>query len=224
MLLKDFYRHVVTENDLFRSGWCLTHYGIMSQIVNENDYKVVAEVGIGYGTHAKYLLRTTSVDKFYLIDPMGTNDTTGYAARDFFARDVLSKEPETPGKNFDELYELIQQELSPWKEKTVFLRKPSVTVSESEIPDESLDCVFIDGDHSYSAVLADCSFWWKKIRPGGQMLGDDIWIDDVQRAVDDFSRDSCLPYDLLVNKRPGTNNYKVFRFLKHEDSPKTSNS
>ena len=138
MLLKDFYRHVVNENEAFRSGWSLTHYGIMSQIVNENVYKTIAEVGIGYGTHAKYLLRTTSVDKFFLIDPMGTQDTAGYIARDFFARDVLSKQPETPGKNFDELYEMIQQELSPWKDKTVFLRKPSVFVSETEIPDGTI--------------------------------------------------------------------------------------
>lgn len=49
--------------------------------------------------------------------------------------------------------------------------------------DESVDVVFIDGDHHYDAVLADISAWWPKLRVGGFMAGDDFMMSDVCRAV-----------------------------------------
>jgi predicted O-methyltransferase YrrM len=37
----------------------------------------------------------------------------------------------------------------------------------------SLDFVFIDGDHSHAAVLADIAAWLPRIRPGGLLAGHD---------------------------------------------------
>jgi hypothetical protein len=71
--------------------------------------------------------------------------------------------------------------------------------------------VSVDGDHSYAAVVADLDFWWKKVRPGGQMLGDDYWMGQVAQAVGEFAKRNRLMYDFLY--RPGTN-YKIFRFTK----------
>ena len=41
------------------------------------------------------------------------------------------------------------------------------------IPDESLDYVYIDGDHTIAGVIRDCVLWWPKLRPGGLFFGDD---------------------------------------------------
>jgi cephalosporin hydroxylase len=49
--------------------------------------------------------------------------------------------------------------------------------------DESVDVVFVDGDHNYEAVLADISTWWPKLKVGGFMAGDDFMMSDVCRAV-----------------------------------------
>jgi hypothetical protein len=116
-----------------------------------------------------------------------------------------------PGNNFNELYELVQAELAPWKSRYTFLRQDSLSVTDEQIPPGSLDCVFVDADHSYKAVLADLAFWWARIRIGGQMLGDDFWIDDVRRAVEDFASKNALTYDFLY--RPGTT-YNIYRFTK----------
>lgn len=40
-------------------------------------------------------------------------------------------------------------------------------------PDESLDAVFLDGDHSTQAVVDDCQAWWPKIKRGGILAGHD---------------------------------------------------
>jgi GR25 family glycosyltransferase involved in LPS biosynthesis/predicted O-methyltransferase YrrM len=40
--------------------------------------------------------------------------------------------------------------------------------------DESLDFIFIDGDHSVDAVKADIASWLPKLKPGGWIAGDDF--------------------------------------------------
>ena len=205
MRLVDFYRQTVDMNDSQKGGWAQHYYGVLSQVINENNYKRVAEVGIGYGTHAKYVLKTTQVDQLYLIDPMV------FYPNDGFADDIMKHEPVVTGNNFNEFADLIRNELSPWQSRFTWFRQPSLSITNNQIADKSLDCVFVDGDHSYGAVLADLSFWWTKVRTGGQLLGDDYWMSDVQRAVDQFARTNGLKYDFLY--RPGSN-YKIYRFKK----------
>ena len=38
---------------------------------------------------------------------------------------------------------------------------------------ESIDWIYIDGNHSYEFVKEDLNNWWPKIKPGGFMCGDD---------------------------------------------------
>ncbi len=61
----------------------------------------------------------------------------------------------------------------------------------AKFPDESLDWVYIDGDHSYEAVKADLLAWLRKVKSGGALVGDDYdWLDEtgapsVRRAVEE---------------------------------------
>ena len=205
MRLVDFYTTVVNNNDKFITGWSILYYGVFTNIINQNNYKVIAEVGIGYGTHAKHILKNTDIDRLYLVDPVKQYEN------DFFSDDIMSKEPELEGNNFNELFGLINKELSFKNEIITFLRKPSITVTQDEIADGTLDCVFIDANHEYQHVLNDLNFWWRKIRSGGQMLGDDYYMNDVKNAVDTFSQNNNLSYDLL--QKDGTD-YKIYRFHK----------
>ena len=52
--------------------------------------------------------------------------------------------------------------------------------------DECFDLVFIDGDHEYSAVLADLRAWWPKVRKGGLIAGHDRTEAGVPKALQDF--------------------------------------
>ena len=205
MKLTEYYRDTVYKNDTNTGGWSTYYYGVWSKVILENNYKIVAEVGIGYGTHAKYVLKNNDIDHLYLVDP------TKYYPNDTFASDIMSHEPETIGDNFNELYSLIKKELSPWKQKYTWFRKESLTITNEEIPDESLDSVFIDGAHDYMNVIADIRFWYNKVRSGGTLLGDDYWIDDVKRAVDDFAKEYDIAYTLL--KKEGTS-YYIYSFRK----------
>jgi hypothetical protein len=62
-----------------------------------------------------------------------------------------------------------------------------------KLPDQSLDLVFLDGDHSYSAVKADIEAWLPKVRRGGILSGHDYdntakygeYFKGVDKAVDE---------------------------------------
>jgi len=206
MKLKDFYKNVVHMNENNTGGWAPNYYGVFSDIIEQNNYKIIAEVGIGYRTHAKYILKNNpNIKKLYLIDPVC------YYPNDAFTSDIISKEPEQDGNNFNELYDLIRNELNPWDDKYIFFRNKSLDITSDQIPDESLDAVFLDGAHDYYNVFADLKFWIKKIRKGGQILGDDYIMGDVKRAVDDFSNLNKINYDLLSLE---TTKYPIFRFKK----------
>lgn len=208
MKLFDYYKEIVFCNDNFiiNKSWAAIYYGVFSKVINDNNFKNVAEIGVGYGTHAKQILKNTNLTKLYLIDPMKDYPN------DAFSSDIMSKEAEIEGNNFNELYSLILAELQPWNDKITFLRKCSTDVTADEIPDYSLDCIFIDGAHDFYNVYKDLNFWWKKLRVGGQLLGDDYWQDGVKMAVDKFFNENNIEYDFLYKDNEST--YKIYRAVR----------
>jgi predicted O-methyltransferase YrrM len=74
------------------------------------------------------------------------------------------------------------------------IRSSSVGAS-SRFKDNSLDIVFIDGDHSYEACLEDLTVWYPKVKQGGLIIGHDYWSEiknDVYRAAQDFAHNFGL--------------------------------
>ena len=49
------------------------------------------------------------------------------------------------------------------------------TEASFHIMDESLDFVFIDGDHAFDSVMVDIILWAKKVTPGGIVAGHDYY-------------------------------------------------
>lgn len=54
--------------------------------------------------------------------------------------------------------------------------------------DQSLDFVFIDAGHTYKEVMQDIAFWWRKVKLGGILAGDDYNWEEVAKAVRDFAQ------------------------------------
>ena len=78
----------------------------------------------------------------------------------------------------------------------------SVEVARS-LPDESLDLVFIDADHSEQAVREDVRAWLPKVRRGGVIAGHDYGSRNhtgVKIAVDEAFAGRREPVHLEANK------------------------
>lgn len=189
-------------NTFHSCSWVKLYYGIVSKVINENNFKKCAEVGIGYGFHAKEILTNTSVEQLYLIDPYVDYSNDG------FPLDV-----KTIFGNFEHLANCVKENLKPYNHRYTWFRQPSITIKNEQILDGSLDLVFIDADHSYEAVMQDLTFWYNKIRFGGWLLGDDYasCFPSTTKAVDDFATKMNLKINFLTKK---DNQYVIYYFIK----------
>jgi hypothetical protein len=205
----DFYINLINiwksggENGK-EGGWAGFYYGVFSDVIKENKFKNCAEVGIGYGFHARHILENTNVEKLYLIDPMC------YYPNDGFATDVIKY------GGFELLVNNIKLHLNDYNDKYVWFRQPSISITEEQIPNESLDAVFIDADHSYTAVTQDLEFWWKKLRVGGWLLGDDYnsCHPGTTKAVDEFAIRKNLKTEFLYKSNRDNKDYPIYKFIK----------
>jgi hypothetical protein len=173
-VLKKIEEHVV-EN-----SWPSIYYDVLPKVIREYDFKNLVEVGVALGGHAETILQNTHLSNYYGIDPYQS-----YDPNDGFDRDVGKYSSEGTQASFNYLFEWVQNRLSPFGNRCQLIRKPSVLAS-SDFEDGSLDCIFIDGDHRYHAVMEDLKSWFPKLKPGGLILGDDYWMDDVKKAVNRF--------------------------------------
>lgn len=107
----------------------------------------VAEVGVFAGGFSRWLLDVFDPHSLHLIDTFCTND---HVNQEFTANSHVS---------------FVQNK---------FAREPRVRVHQGlswdvlgQMPDDSLDYVYIDADHSYESVQRDIAAAHAKVRPGG---------------------------------------------------------
>ena len=95
------------------------------------------------------------------------------------------------------LYEYYMSVREPLKDYIKVIKGDS---HSKEIADkfanESLDAIFIDGDHSHAGVKKDLDVWFPKIKTGSLMSGHDyIWGGHgVKPVVDFFSGFKVIPF------------------------------
>lgn len=61
--------------------------------------------------------------------------------------------------------------------------------------DNSLKMVYLDGNHEYDTIKQDLNNYWKKIKTGGFLVGDDFGYTDVEMAVIDFLNENEISFD-----------------------------
>lgn len=123
-----------------------------------------AEIGVYMGNFANRILSIADPKKLYLIDPWKIILGVGYD------NGLYGKNTTTQNK-LDDMYLSV---ISRFQENTnvEIIRDLSVNAA-SQIPDESLDYIYIDGDHTYKGVCLDFDSYYPKLKPNGLIYGDD---------------------------------------------------
>jgi hypothetical protein len=88
----------------------------------------------------------------------------------------------------DRYYRMCVNRLAPYKAK---IMKMSSMDALKEVPDGSLDFVYIDGAHDFDNVMMDLIGWANKVRRGGIIAGHDyyhFYQGGVVLAVDAYTR------------------------------------
>lgn len=125
------------------------------QIFAELGFKTGAEIGVYRGGYSEVLLKGIPGLKLYGIDLWELYP--GY--RDYRRSDIAEAYNEAVSRTKDYNCELIKG----WSGEVV-----------RQIPDNSLDFVYIDGNHAYEYTVQDIALWSRKVRPGGIVYGHDF--------------------------------------------------
>jgi predicted O-methyltransferase YrrM len=158
-------------------------WDVLIHLLKERPHAIGAEVGVWKGfTTIKLLQGLPGIKKYYAIDP--------WKLYEDFEKSLTSSKMLRQAKDMDKVIEIYKQKISPFKDKVITMRKTSKGAS-LKIEDNSLDFVFIDGNHDYKYVREDIGLWLPKVKPGGLISGHDYERDDgtslgVKKAVHEF--------------------------------------
>ena len=136
---------------------------------------VGCEIGVNRGGNSREILGRLDVVKLYLVDP------------------YEEKEVGLSG------LKTAVQNLQPNSHRIVWIFKKSQDVTFEEIPEDSLDFVYIDGNHHYHFVKTDLEMYWPRVKTGGLFAGHDycgtIMSKQVSRAVNEFFDEKGLGFE-----------------------------
>jgi hypothetical protein len=144
---------------------------------------VVAEIGVWTGDFSALIDKITKPQELHLIDPWRFSPE--FPERFYGGRRASSQEDMTAIQN-------AVRERFKENQHIAVHAMPSLE-GAAAFPDGYFDWVYIDGDHSYEAVLNDLKAWAPKVKKGGFVTGDDVhWRDEtrtlpVMRAIAEFA-------------------------------------
>lgn len=135
----------------------------LAKYLNDQGYRKGAEVGVFAGYYSKVLLENIPELKLLAVD----NWEGSW------------------GRSRDDAYKALGN-----NPQVRIIEKSSVEAA-SQVPDDSLDFVYIDAAHDYEHVKQDIEAWYPKVRAGGVLCGDDYYHmrsgnTGVIDAVDEF--------------------------------------
>lgn len=127
----------------------------LAELFRELGFKSGAEIGVSEGEYSEILCKANPEAKLYSIDPWIPHK--GYT--DFVRTGT-----------FEKAYTKTKARLAPYN--CEIIKKFSMDAIK-DFADESLDFVYIDGDHNFQNCTNDIAEWSKKIRYGGIISGHD---------------------------------------------------
>ena len=155
------------------------------KLFSELGYAVGCEVGLEKGKNAQTMFECIPNLKLFAIDP-------------YKQHTHISSEATKYLRSWDDRYlRLVKKQAQKrLQSKNAEIIEKFSEDAVKDIPDNSLDFVYIDGDHSYDYFMLDIIIWGRKVRKGGIMSGHDYFYDNnkpgrqakVTQAVNNYIR------------------------------------
>jgi len=161
-------------------------YKGLPNLFRELGYRVGAEIGVNKGRFSEWICHQMRKNKpkLYLVDP--------YKSYKEYSEYLDQAE-------MDAFYESAKVKLA--KYNCEFVKKMSMEAVK-DFNDNSLDFVYIDGNHDFQFVVNDIAEWSKKVKPGGIVSGHDYspYMFQVREAVDGWVRSRHIKPWFLTEK------------------------
>jgi len=130
-------------NEHRKPDWDKTHGCFtVSKLVKRFKARTIAEIGVCMGNTAAEVLNDNEIDFYFMVDHW---------------------------KDTPELYEKV---LKNFDADNVSVMRMDSSDALAIVPNECLDLVYIDAGHTYKKTRQDILGWYKKLKPGGVLVGD----------------------------------------------------
>lgn len=152
-------------------------YGLV-KLINDIGRDVIGiEIGVCAGLNSYVLLESCpNIKKLYGVDSWAPfEDWNGPVTQELQ----------------DLAYAATIATLKPFENRIKLIRSTS-TEAANYFRDESMDFVFIDGDHSHEGVLNDLTLYYPKVKKGGIISGHDFSFPSVGGAIGSFIHNSKI--------------------------------
>ncbi len=142
-----------------------------ANFINSRDLRKILEIGVYKGDFAKSIVdQCNNIESYFMLDPW----------RNMKKEDWNSVYNHS--QNMDEIYQIALEATESFKHKRNILRGTTSEVIYN-IDDQSLDFIYVDGDHSLKGISIDLITSWNKLKKNGFIAGHDFkplaWKSDV---------------------------------------------
>ena len=156
-----------------------TREAMWQAIISAAKVSRMAEVGVYRGAFAETVLAACEIESYTMIDPWQPLPD-------------WHKPANHDAPRFDEIYAEAMQRTDFARDKRRVMRCTTKEAAPA-ISAESLDMVYIDGDHTLRGITLDLNLMYGKLRPGGLLGGDDFGKTVWQHGPD-FDPTFVCPY------------------------------
>jgi hypothetical protein len=143
--------------------------------------KIGVEIGVYKGWLSCRLLAANPKMFLHMVDPWTTETDASYSTTEDHIASFTQEQ-------YDDAMRKALELVKPFEGQYKIHRMTSEKASE-KFDEESIDFVFIDGDHSYEGCSKDIRLWFPKLKSGGLLSGHDYRNErnyGVQQAVHEF--------------------------------------
>lgn len=179
----------ILKTDDFKAGNIVSSSSFANLVNDLGDDITALELGVAFGLNVIFMINNCSnIKKYYAIDPhLAYQDWAPDAAYGNMQQELMS----WVGDKFLENLNAYDK-----KDKIEYINKTGDDAKDL-IPDNSIDFLFIDANHSTDSVRQDCLNYYSKMKKGGIFCGHDYDGETVQAGVKQFMEIAGIPEDQL---------------------------
>ena len=167
----------------------MDRYRVIAKFAKQNDWKHGLELGVWVGVTTFFMMRETDV-KMICVDAWEVQEDNpeydwqfnkkprwknGKLTVEEFANENQAWDHHKNEKHF-------RDNAEQWGDRIKIIKGRSLSVID-QIPNNSMDFIFHDSDHSYPFVKNEIKAYLPKLKKGGYSIGDDYNWGTVARSV-----------------------------------------
>ena len=159
----------------------MDRYKVIANLAKQKGWTTGAELGVWVGVTTFHLMRNTQL-KMYAVDCWEEQPDNPEYDWQYNEKPKWSKGNTFVPWDHNKNEKYFRDNAQQWGDRITIIKGRSLAIID-QIPDNSMDFIFHDSDHSYPFVKNEIQAYLPKLKSGGYSMGDDYNWGTVERSV-----------------------------------------